>query len=118
MEETLASQVRAVLKYDNVEIQFVKVDDYFKDTPIEQKFKNKKISSVDLAHAYRLIAMWKYGGVYLDMDFIVMKPLHSLPNNSACIQSYTYNEVNGAYLKMDQISGKRFSKEVLRWVFN
>ncbi|XP_030751737.1 lactosylceramide 4-alpha-galactosyltransferase-like [Sitophilus oryzae] len=36
---------------------------------------------------FRLLLLWKYGGIYMDLDVIVIKSLESLPNNFAAAES-------------------------------
>ncbi|NXH51033.1 A4GAT galactosyltransferase, partial [Dicaeum eximium] len=48
-----------------------------------------------LSDACRIVLMWKFGGIYLDTDFIVLKNLQNL-TNALGIQGDS--ELNGAFL--------------------
>jgi lactosylceramide 4-alpha-galactosyltransferase len=70
--------VKQMLSYPNVRIWKLVLSDYIKGTPVETWDFMGKIRSSDwpVAHAsdiLRLITLWKYGGTYLDMDFVIRK---------------------------------------------
>ncbi|XP_049526063.1 lactosylceramide 4-alpha-galactosyltransferase-like [Dermacentor silvarum] len=68
----------------NVVVSVVRPQDVFQGTPLEPWYKsgilNKSAYPVEhLADALRLAVLYKHGGVYLDTDVVVMRPLDSLP---------------------------------------
>jgi len=70
--------VKQMLSYPNVRIWKLVISDYIKGTPVETWDFFGKIRSSDwpVAHAsdiLRFITLWKYGGTYVDMDFVVRK---------------------------------------------
>ena len=70
--------VKQMLSYPNVRIWKLVISDYIKGTPLETwDFTGKVRSSKwPVAHAsdiLRFITLWKYGGTYVDMDFVILK---------------------------------------------
>jgi hypothetical protein len=70
--------VKQMLSYSNVRIWKLDISDYIKDTPLENwDFMGKVNSSKwPLSHSsdiLRYLAFWKYGGTYLDQDFVILK---------------------------------------------
>lgn len=87
---------------------------FFKNTPLEIFVNGIKKLNHELSNAFRFVAMWKYGGTYLDLDMIVTKPLDDLPYNSVCVESYRRNQINSAYMKMDRKKGRIFAEMLLK----
>ncbi|XP_037374549.1 lactosylceramide 4-alpha-galactosyltransferase-like [Talpa occidentalis] len=52
-----------------------------------------------LSDAARLALLWKFGGVYLDTDFIVLKSLQNLTN---VLGKQSRDELNGAFLAFER----------------
>ena len=70
--------VKQMLSYPNVRIWKLVISDYIKGTPLETwDFMGKvRSSNWPVSHAsdiLRFITLWKYGGTYLDMDFVIQK---------------------------------------------
>jgi lactosylceramide 4-alpha-galactosyltransferase len=68
--------VKQMLSYPNVRIWKLVIPDYFKGTPLETwEFMGKvRSSNWPLSHTsdvLHFITLWKYGGTYLDMDFVM-----------------------------------------------
>lgn len=86
----------------------------FKNTPAETWYSEMKMGKRDpgeiplaqnLSNLMRLAALYKYGGVYLDTDFIVLKPFTAL-RNSIGVQSVdgvskNWTRLNNAVLIFD-----------------
>lgn len=77
-----------LLSYNNVKIRRLNYENYIKDTPLEHFYKSRKLESskYSFSHAsdiLRYLSLWKYGGLYLDLDVIVLKSLENLPPNYA-----------------------------------
>ncbi|KAL1330990.1 hypothetical protein HN51_048249 [Arachis hypogaea] len=86
----------------------------FKGTPAEAWFreliKGKKDPgeiplSQNLSNLIRLVVLYKYGGIYIDTDFIVLKPLTGLRNSigaqSMDLRSKHWTRLNNAVLIFD-----------------
>ncbi|KAM4090546.1 hypothetical protein ACJW30_09G070500 [Castanea mollissima] len=86
----------------------------FKNTPAEAWFEEMKSGNKDpgeisiaqnLSNLMRLVVLYKYGGVYLDTDFIVLKPFSGLKNligaQSINMESKSWTRLNNAVLIFD-----------------
>lgn len=86
----------------------------FKDTPAESWFNELKKGNVDpgeiplaqnLSNLLRLAVLYKYGGVYLDTDVIVLKKFSALRNTigaQAADENGNWNRLNNAVLVFDK----------------
>ncbi|XP_032585116.1 lactosylceramide 4-alpha-galactosyltransferase isoform X2 [Drosophila mojavensis] len=78
--------VDAIESYENVNFRHLNLRDYAMNTPIEDWVKRGELlnSSYPMQHTsdlLRLISLYRFGGIYLDMDIIVLKSLEKLPLN-------------------------------------
>lgn len=87
----------------NIEFKPLNVKDLFMDTPladwyavVQQRWEPYFLTV--LSDACRLAIMWKFGGIYLDTDFIVLKSLKNLTNVLGIQSKYT---LNGAFLSFE-----------------
>lgn len=67
-----------LLKYDNVQVNRVKVAEYIHDTPLEDWYLSGVLTTsrwpnIHMSDFLRLLTLWKYGGVYLDLDVVLTK---------------------------------------------
>lgn len=92
-------------QYDIVH-HYLDTDNIFKDTPLErwaQNIPQYKSSSNYFSHltdAMRLALLWKYGGVYLDTDAVVIRNLENV-RNALGVQhtsDIASGEINGMWL--------------------
>lgn len=72
----ITSQIKAILSYRNVQINYLNIEELSKASPIEHFIKSNKLtkSKFRLPHTsdvLRLLILYKYGGTYLDMDMMV-----------------------------------------------
>ncbi|RLV63569.1 hypothetical protein DV515_00018140 [Chloebia gouldiae] len=86
--------------FPNVEIQPLDLTELFSGTPLAQWFLQPQRQQEPhflpvLSDACRIVLMWKFGGIYLDTDFIVLKNLENL-TNALGIQDD--GVLNGAFL--------------------
>ncbi|KAF5285512.1 hypothetical protein FQR65_LT13209 [Abscondita terminalis] len=92
-EDTEADRIlKALLTYKNVNLFHLNYEKYTKNTPVENLYTESKVekSLYSLSHAsdvLRYLTMWKYGGVYLDLDVISLKSLSDLPPNFAALEA-------------------------------
>lgn len=90
--------------FPNVQVRPLDLAELFGDTPLAawyaavQRRWEPYLLPV-LSDASRLALMWKFGGIYLDTDFIVLKDLRNL-NNALGIQSRYV--LNGAFLAFER----------------
>lgn len=101
-------QVKAILSYPNVHINFLEKVEFSRGTPMEDfmssgKLEKSKFRVEHTSDALRLLLLWKYGGTYLDTDMMVQKRLDSVSSNFACRQSR--DEINNAIVNFDRLEG-------------
>nr|XP_018901557.1 PREDICTED: lactosylceramide 4-alpha-galactosyltransferase-like [Bemisia tabaci] len=110
--------IKEVLSLPNLKLLRVNVERYMKDTPLENfdfvtKMGRSKFSMSHASDYLRFVTLWKYGGTYLDSDFIVIRPLNSIDN---FIAAEDENRVNVAVLNVNISSeiGKYAAEEFLK----
>ncbi|XP_075363105.1 lactosylceramide 4-alpha-galactosyltransferase-like [Mycteria americana] len=86
--------------FPNVEIQPLDLLELFSGTPLAKWYLQSEHQKEPyflpvLSDACRIAIMWKFGGIYLDTDFIVLRNLRNL-TNALGIQSQDI--LNGAFL--------------------
>ncbi|XP_039918608.1 lactosylceramide 4-alpha-galactosyltransferase-like [Hirundo rustica] len=86
--------------FPNVEIRPLDLTELFSGTPLKRWYlwplrQWEPHFLPVLSDACRIVLMWKFGGIYLDTDFIVLKNLQNL-TNALGIQDD--KELNGAFL--------------------
>ncbi|XP_049820394.1 lactosylceramide 4-alpha-galactosyltransferase-like isoform X2 [Aethina tumida] len=84
--------ISRLLSYKNVYIAHVNIWRIIKRSPVEKLFLSGKLenSTYPITHAsdiIRFIIMWKFGGIYLDLDMIFLKSFNTLPKNFGGAQS-------------------------------
>ncbi|TRY75690.1 hypothetical protein TCAL_04785 [Tigriopus californicus] len=107
----------AVLKptkeqFQNLENVFViplNYDSIFRWTPLEHwwreefQFTTSIWRTIHLSDVTRLAFLWKYGGLYLDLDVIVLQPLLDLSSNFIGIQHFSSEDgVNTAVMRFER----------------
>ncbi|CAH0383163.1 unnamed protein product [Bemisia tabaci] len=103
--------------YPNLRLLRMNVERFVLDTPFEHFdfLARPHHNPRSVAHAsdlLRLITLWKYGGTYLDSEFIVMEPLNSTVNYVAAADEIS---LNNAVLNINISSenGKQVIDELL-----
>jgi mannosyltransferase OCH1-like enzyme len=75
---------------------------------IDSKFPLEHISDI-----VRIIALYKYGGLYLDTDVITLVPFKIInKQNFACIQDMS--QIDNAVMHFDLENGRFLTEEYLR----
>ncbi|XP_020578481.1 uncharacterized protein At4g19900 isoform X2 [Phalaenopsis equestris] len=85
------------------------LDELLKDTPAHVfssawfEWRKTKYYPLHYSELVRLAALYKYGGVYLDSDLIVLKPLYLL-KNSVCVEDQRdgNSSYNGALMAFER----------------
>jgi len=77
--------IEALFSYTNFRLRHINMDTYFEGTPLESWWRKGYLnrSSWPTPHAsdiLRYVTLWKYGGVYSDLDVIFVKSLGNLMN--------------------------------------
>uniref|UniRef100_G3MQP5 Alpha 1,4-glycosyltransferase domain-containing protein n=1 Tax=Amblyomma maculatum TaxID=34609 RepID=G3MQP5_AMBMU len=82
------STIRTLSILPNFRATIIDVRTEFQGTPLEPWYKagtwkTAKNKVADMSDALRWLILWKRGGIYLDLDVIVLKPLKDLKNGGA-----------------------------------
>lgn len=112
----MKSQLFAVLSYANVNFLSLDPVEFALGTPYEIFMKKDELQNSfrPIEHSsdiFRLLLLWKYGGTYLDLDFIVTSQLDKI-NNYACDDGEGSIVANGL-INLDQKFGKKFAKTLI-----
>ncbi|KAI3798487.1 hypothetical protein L1987_33764 [Smallanthus sonchifolius] len=87
-----------------VAVAMPNLDELLKDTPTHEfasvwfEWRKTKFYPTHYSELIRLAALYKYGGIYLDSDVIVMKPLYSLSNMVGLEDESSSSNLNGAVM--------------------
>ncbi|KFZ66999.1 Lactosylceramide 4-alpha-galactosyltransferase, partial [Podiceps cristatus] len=86
--------------FPNVEIQTLDLMELFSGTPLAKWYLQSEHQKEPyflpvLSDACRITIMWKFGGIYLDTDFIVLKNLKNFTN---ALGMQSQDVLNGAFL--------------------
>ncbi|KAE8613148.1 hypothetical protein XENTR_v10007595 [Xenopus tropicalis] len=111
--------------FPNVDVAPLDFERLFADTPLSSWYSavegHKEATDLPiLSDASRLAILWKYGGVYLDTDFVVLKRLTNLANSMGTQSTYT---LNGAFLsfarghKFIELCMKDFTDSYNFWLY-
>ncbi|XP_015110057.1 lactosylceramide 4-alpha-galactosyltransferase [Diachasma alloeum] len=77
--------VNRLLSYKNIKIKRILMKDYVKNTPLEEWWSSQILSNSGwpthhMSDILRYLTLAKFGGIYLDLDVVVMKSLEQLTN--------------------------------------
>ncbi|KAG6581522.1 hypothetical protein SDJN03_21524, partial [Cucurbita argyrosperma subsp. sororia] len=87
-----------------VAVAMPNLDELLKDTPTHKfasiwfEWKKTKFYSIHYSELVRLAVLYKYGGIYLDSDIVVLKPLSSLQNSVGMEDQLAGSSLNGAIM--------------------
>ncbi|NWV81039.1 A4GAT galactosyltransferase, partial [Dasyornis broadbenti] len=89
--------------FPNVQIQPLDLTELFSGTPLKKWYlwplrRWEPYFLAVLSDACRIVLMWKFGGIYLDTDFIVLKNLQNLTN---ALGLQDKDVLNGAFLSFN-----------------
>ncbi|XP_017129134.1 lactosylceramide 4-alpha-galactosyltransferase [Drosophila elegans] len=78
--------IKALSRYKNIRLRHLNVGRFVAGTPIEKWLKNGKLfkSKYLFSHVsdlLRYVTLYKYGGLYLDLDVVVQRSLEDMPPN-------------------------------------
>lgn len=86
--EPMSPIMSALKQYQNIQFRTVDIYKYAEDTPAQDWIKNDRIflSGYVIEHVsdyLRLLTLYKFGGIYFDLDTIIQKNLDDMPLNFA-----------------------------------
>ncbi|XP_014240936.1 lactosylceramide 4-alpha-galactosyltransferase-like [Cimex lectularius] len=79
--------------YKNIKLRHVDMNTYFDNTPLKKFYRKKTLKSSlwPQSHAsdiLRYATLWKFGGIYLDLDVVLLKPFNNLINFAGAENDY------------------------------
>ncbi|TQD70788.1 hypothetical protein C1H46_043684 [Malus baccata] len=93
-----------------VAVAMPNLDELLRDTPTHifasawSEWRKTKYYATHYSELVRLAALYKYGGIYLDSDIIVLKPLSSLHNSVGKEDRPAGSSLNGAVMAFNRRS--------------
>lgn len=114
------SCIAELRRLPNVRIARVHITDYAKNTPLEamvesEPFIKSKWRVEHTSDVLRYLSLYKWGGVYLDTDMVIVKSLTPLGHNWVATQDSGYVAAGAVAISMDQI-GRRLAEAVIKYV--
>ncbi|EDW75882.1 uncharacterized protein Dwil_GK15176 [Drosophila willistoni] len=86
--------IEAILGYNNVHLRSLNLWTYSEGTPIEAWFKDGQLFQSrylfsHLSDFLRYLTLYRYGGLYLDMDVVVLRSMEDIPPNYTGAESHS-----------------------------
>lgn len=83
---------KQLMTYENIRIKHLNFKSYLKGSPVEELYRNLQIeaSLYPIYHSsdvLRFLTLWKYGGIYVDLDVMMIKSVEKLKLNFAGLES-------------------------------
>ncbi|XP_064535250.1 lactosylceramide 4-alpha-galactosyltransferase-like isoform X2 [Drosophila montana] len=110
--------IDAILSYTNVKLRQLNLKRFATGTPIEDwvKYGHLFSSSFLINHIsdlLRFISLYRFGGIYLDMDVVVLRSMEDMPLNYAGAESDTH-VASGVMSMAPHGFGHEFAESCLR----
>lgn len=91
-KRVLSPVVEALRKYSNIHFRNVNVEQFAMNTPIQKWFETGELFTtkylrVHLSDFIRLLIMYRFGGTYFDLDYIIFHNLDKLQTNFIGLES-------------------------------
>ncbi|XP_022916278.1 lactosylceramide 4-alpha-galactosyltransferase-like [Onthophagus taurus] len=83
--------LNAVLSYKNVNFIYLDVKKYIKGTPLEKLFHTRKLNRDFVKELLALLTLYRYGGIYLDLDVLILRDLKRIYGNFIGYDGETLN---------------------------
>lgn len=113
----------ALKSYQNIYLRNLDINSYSTDTPVEElirsgRFYHTKYFNYHLSDILRFLTLWKYGGVYLDLDVVMLKSLEQLGSDYLVAESNTSVSSSGVYFSSNSSNndglGHKFAEMCLQ----
>lgn len=113
--------IDALASYSNINFNYLNLTQYVVHTPLEEWIRNEKLfrSKFLVSHTsdvLRYLSLWKYGGTYLDLDTISLRPLDTVKPNFAAAMDGTYVAVG--IINVEGPLGLSFASQFLKELKN
>lgn len=108
--------VKRLQSFKNVNLKVVNLKEFSRNTPIEDLVRKGKLefSRYHASHTsdvLRFLTLWKYGGIYLDLDVIVQKPI--VFTNFACLEDF--ETIVPGIMGLDSHHGREIAALLLKY---
>jgi len=105
---------KQLIKYKNIHLRYFNINDLTRDTPLEEWMEigyvsNSAYQTSHLSDILRYAVLYKYSGLYLDLDVITIEPIDNIKHkNFACLEENRkrFQSVNGAVLRVSDANGR------------
>lgn len=103
----------AILKYPNVHINYFNLMEFSIGTPLEEfmvqdKLSESKYRIEHTSDVLRILTLYKYGGMYMDLDVLSIFPLRIIDKkNFVCLEKD--NSFSNAIVRLDLNEGRKYS---------
>jgi len=113
--------IDALLSYPNVHFNYLNLTQYAEHTPLGRWIKTGELYRSAYVNSHtsdilRYLSLWKYGGTYLDLDIIMLKPLNTLKPNFAGAESKTF--VAAGIINLENDSGHEIADRCVKDLLN
>ncbi|XP_060802860.1 alpha-1,4-N-acetylglucosaminyltransferase-like [Amyelois transitella] len=113
--------VKLLCKFDNIKFYEVNIERYVKGTPMEDFDVSTLLRSPwpmqVTSDALRYLTLYKWSGIYVDLDIMVVRPLRFLGNNWAALENK--REIGSAALSFGRDDlGRYVAERVIMYVNN
>jgi hypothetical protein len=108
--------------YSNVDVILVDNDQYFKGSAFQSwyekgEWRHSRFRTAHLSDYIRLISMYRQGGLYMDLDFIVLKPLdEKLLHNVLLVEGIDRRQLNNGVMHFE--AKHRLVGELIEYLSN
>lgn len=118
--ETLLPIIDALLHYKNIEFRNVNPITYSIGTPGQDWIKSDRLFlsnhlDIHLSEYLRFLTLYKFGGIHMDLDMIVLGNLDHLPSNFVGAESNNHTNIGAIGFESHRL-GHTIIQMVLRFV--
>jgi lactosylceramide 4-alpha-galactosyltransferase len=111
--------VRALQTYPNIHFKYFDVIEITKGTPLNEWIHNATLFqsyflNVHVSDVFRLVVLWRYQGIYLDLDMLVLHNFNSTPENLVCVESEENHQIGTAIFKVQGKLGREIIELCLK----
>lgn len=98
--------LNALQSYPNIHLRNVDLETYAAETPMEKWLKSDQLFLSQYLNSHtsdflRYASMFKFGGIYLDLDVVVQRDFNLLPPNFAAAESVHFTATGAMGFEAD-----------------
>ncbi|XP_070502772.1 lactosylceramide 4-alpha-galactosyltransferase-like [Chironomus tepperi] len=119
----LTPELQALIQYPNLKFVSINHNSFPIGSPLGTFFINNdeimksEFVIVHMSDAYRLLILWKYGGLYYDTDVISLKTAENMPQNFACDDGEGDIVANGI-MRFDRHKGRNLTEMFIKYMID